>query len=434
MSPAQLFRVGWRLTGPALLEIDMHRGEGAALLAAVHGRHGEAIARAALVSRRLFLMRSPWAAGLRFVGAELEASAPQATTAEPLKYSVGGASDDLVDAFASCVAEGVERVSCVERSGDIEIASRAWALDRLMQAARQPVDNLLAESQSRNEGEFGWMRAKRLADHADVLVPADWCLRRASDGPLRMPGTALSTGVAAGQTYEGAAASALLELIERDAASLWWTGGRRGRQPALDDTGIADAIRGLAALRGGSEVRRTWLLDITTELGIPTLAALSADETGRGLCCGLAARLTMGEAARGALLEMCQMELGLLVAIAKRQSGGDASLAEPDRRHLLRAEMIDAGRVDLLHPATLPRHMVPAPDIGLLSRLRDTFAEHDIEAALVDLSRPEFGIPVVRALAPQLQLMPATGVTQRLAVTIATVGSNAAATRNVPLF
>lgn len=417
---------------PALLEIDVHRGEGAALLTAVRTRHGEAIAQAAMSLHRLFIMRSPWAPGLRFVGGELEVKPPSSAMAEAHRFSVGGASSDLVDAFASCVAEGVERVSCVERAGDVVIASRVEVADRVMQAARQPIDEFLTQS---NESELGWVSAKLLADSAEVIMPADWCLRRARDGPLRMPGTALSTGVAAGQTYEVATVRALLELVERDAASLWWIGGRRGRQPALDDADIADAIRILVALRDGNEVRRTWLLDITTELKIPTFAALSVDGTGRGLCCGLAARLTMGEAARGALLEMCQMELGLLVAIAKRRSGGDASLADPDRRHLLRADALDADRIDLLHPAAPPRHMAPTPtDIRPLWRLRNTFAEHNIEAALVDLSRPELGIPVVRAIAPQLQPMPATGVTQRLATAIAATGSNAGATRNVPLF
>ena len=79
--------------------------------------------------------------------------------------------------------------------------------------------------------------------------------RRDFAPPLR-----LSSGCAAGPTEDAAALRAMLELIERDAAALWWRGGRRGRAIASDsDTGRA-AETLLRQLRPGRQDRHGWLL------------------------------------------------------------------------------------------------------------------------------------------------------------------------------
>ena len=94
---------------------------------------------------------------------------------------------------------------------------------------------------------FAWVSGKPLhtiSIHSsgghDVLLPADWCLRRATGQQRLRPRTALSVGVAAGPTFDWAASRALLELVERDAASLWWIGGRRGKAVPLDHPAMAE--------------------------------------------------------------------------------------------------------------------------------------------------------------------------------------------------
>ena len=49
-------------------------------------------------------------------------------------------------------------------------------------------------------------------------------------------------------------------------------------------------------------------------------------------------------------------------------------------------------------------------------------ARRSVETALVDLTRPELGIPVVCAIAPQLQLLPCSMRTERLQQVIAATG------------
>ena len=64
--------------------------------------------------------------------------------------------------------------------------------------------------------------------------------------------------------------------------------------------------------------RRTWLLDITTDIGVPCVAAVSCRADGSGFAFGLAARPALEAAVRSAILEMCQLELADAVVATKR--------------------------------------------------------------------------------------------------------------------
>jgi ribosomal protein S12 methylthiotransferase accessory factor len=283
---------------------------------------------------------------------------------------------------------------------------------------------------------LSWVRGRTLATQEEILLPADWCLRRQSSGPLTIPGSALSTGCAAGPTFAAAAARALLELVERDAAALWWIGGQRPKPVPADGAAMAEAVPLLGVLRQGERRRTTWLLDITTDLEIPCIAAVSVDAAGRGLSCGLAARIAPEAAARAAILEMCQMELSLPIVEAKRRERGDGALNAADRKHLARSTQIDAGCA-LLHPLGAPRselalaHGSPDDELGWL---RAAFARRGIEAALVELTRPELAIPVAHAVAPELQPFPADWTTARLQRARDAAGGGERSTGGVPLF
>ena len=303
-----------------------------------------------------------------------------------------------------------------------------------MRAAAGLIEGLLHRATHNAGTQAAWVRGRELSTGNDCLIPADWCLRRPQPGPLAVPGAALSTGCAAGPTFEAAAVRALLELVERDAASLWWIGGQRARPVAADSPAMAEAVRLLATLRQDNRERTTWLLDITSDLDIPALAAVSVDGTGRALACGLAARLSARDAARAAIFEMCQSELAHPIVQMKRQQRGDAALNAIDRRHLARATAIDAGSCELLHPLGLPRNDTePESPAQPLAHLRATFVRCGIEAALVDLTRPEIGIPAAWALAPALQLMPCELRAERLERTIAATGGGERFTNGIAL-
>ena len=169
----------------------------------------------------------------------------------------------------------------------------------------------LGEIEPAAQPSLDWVSGVRLGDGAPVLLPADLCLRRLPHTQTLLPRSALSTGCAAGVSRETAMLRAVLELIERDAASLWWMGGRCPRPIALEEPAAQSGAALLSVLRAGRSARRSWLADVTTEFAVPCVAALSVDNDSRGLACGLAARMTLEEAVRAAILEMCQSELEL---------------------------------------------------------------------------------------------------------------------------
>jgi ribosomal protein S12 methylthiotransferase accessory factor len=288
----------------------------------------------------------------------------------------------------------------------------------------------------RADTELSWYRAIRITDGKEVLLPADLCLRRPPARQEIKPPFALSTGSAAGTSWDDAALHGLLELIERDAAALWWRGGRRGKSiPAGHEAQSAAQAR-LSRLRQDVTARRSWLLDITTDIGVPCAVAISYKNDGSGFAFGLAARPTLTAAACSAVVEMCQLELAYAVVEAKHREGGETALNERDRLHRRRATAIDADRCLLLQPVAEPVvHLATeAADAHAVVRLIATRLEQlGIEIFGVDLTRPRLAVPAARIIAPGLQLEPSELITPRLAAAIMQTGGGGRYTSGVGL-
>src|SRR5262245_34838237 len=405
------------------------------LSAAMRQRHGAALLDAAAWTIRMFELSSPWARGMRFVGAEADCTRMPGVVPITTRFNLAGSGRELEDAIASCLGECVERLSQIEHTGDI--AERLSLQNAgIMPSLRELIAQRLARPGTDTSASLDWMTGRVLGSDEKRLVPADWILRRANSGPLFDASTALSTGSAAGRTFADAATRGLLELVERDALAQWWLGGCRGRPLGGEDCAGMAAADLLVELRRNSGKRRTWLLDITSDLEIPVAAAVSVASDNRSFACGTAARLTMSDAAKSAIFELCQMELGLLLTRLRLAERGEAGLSEGDRRNLARSVGFDAARCELLYGVGTARHLVDVrrdTDAECLASIIDVFGRCGIEAALVDLTREVFAIPVVRAIAPALQLMPSNLKTARLAAARVRGGGGEHWTEGFPL-
>jgi ribosomal protein S12 methylthiotransferase accessory factor len=395
-------------------------------------RHRAHLLEAASRFIRMFELAAPDAPGLIAFGAEFDPAIADSLHAGSPPVGVSGTGQTMQEAFQGCVGEGVEYLSQLQHAGDALVQAGG---DAATAALDRPARELVTALQSRARGALTWHRARCLADDREVLLPADLCLRRPQAAQDFVPPFPLSTGSAAGTSWDAAALHGVFELIERDAASLWWRGGSRGRAVPSDVEADAQAL--LQALRAGVPApRRSWLLDITTDIGVPAVTALSCGPDGFGLAFGLAARRTLQAAARSAVLELCQIELAEALAEAKRREGGEAALNARDRTHLQRATSINADSCALLHPASGAVEHVPIevsyPQDALQSVVR-RLAECGILTCALDLTRPHFAIPVARIVAPGLQAEPSTIVTSRLSGMIAQTGGGAAHTGGIPL-
>lgn len=356
---------------------------------------------------RIFALQSPDMPGLYFFGAEVSPTGFGARWG--LKRGVSGAGLQPLQAFRRCVGEAVEYLSQHDFG---EIPTVAPAVVAGKDADRFAGLGLVANA---SEGALDCCPGLLLPAGRVVPVPADLCWRRDPAGRQLTPRFGPGLGCAAGATAEAATTAAILEVIERDALALWWRGGQRGRPVSAEliaRAGVADL---LVEVRDEASGRQTWFLDLTTDLAVPVMAALSVGEEGNDFAFGVAAAARPEDALGAACLQLGQLELADLVVAAKLAEGGEEALNDIDRMHRRRAGLVSAGW-DILHPAGPP--LSPAAHAGagaggseaLIGRLAGL--GHDV--ILVDQTAAALGVPVIRALIPSLQPDPGAHETERL--------------------
>ncbi|WP_417768058.1 YcaO-like family protein [Stappia sp.] len=369
---------------------------------------------------RLFELPVPDAPGLFCFGAQVTASALGALSRA--RGSVSGMGGTRIAAFRACVAEAAEFASQFECENETR-AGRAGGADSALPAV--PLDGLAgavsgpdADAASTDAAAYGEAVACDLGRGIDVALPAGlvW-RRREGDAAADIP-FAPGLGVAAGRDAASALRHALFEWIERDAVALWWRGGRPARGFPQEVLAEAAISRQLAAWRCGRTQRRTWFLDLTTDLGIPVAAALSVDASGGRFAYGFAARGTPAEALSAALRELMQIELADRLVEAKRAEAGEAGLNDTDRIHLARRDQV---RHDW--PILQPVGIAVGNPVAGQARDREDRGAEPLAALLhagfpvlsIDLTRASLGINVTRVLIPGLQPDPGRIITTRLA-------------------
>jgi thiazole/oxazole-forming peptide maturase SagD family component len=199
------------------------------------------------------------------------------------------------------------------------IAAGAEALELRASLAQHHVAELTALP--RRDG-LAVVSAVDLLSHDTVTVPAqEVYLDCASmlDEPVKHD--ANSTGCAVGPDRDTALATAVWECVERDAVALWWHGGLPASKLALE---LIDAHQPRLYWWLHQRARVTLLLDLTTDIGLPVVAAVSADPDGSHVAMGSAARPVLTDAALAAVTEMVQTEVSLELA---REAGDPETLA-----------------------------------------------------------------------------------------------------------
>ncbi len=239
-------------------------------------------------------------------------------------------------------------------------------------------------------GPLHWIASKDATDGATVYLPADAVLiGRREAGDEAAVSIADSNGCAAGVTPDHARTSALLELIERDATGRWWYGRRRrGGLPDSILSGQPGLSDWLAA-----RPRVTSLLDITSDIGIPVVAALSVGPDGSEPAVGFAARFCIADAALSATVEMLAVETSLPASGAVN----DPVFSEWLSRGV--SGLPPFGPVIEHSPTARPVHDGAAER---LARCIKAVTAVGCRVFFVDLTRDVFGVPVFRAVVPEL--------------------------------
>jgi ribosomal protein S12 methylthiotransferase accessory factor YcaO len=191
-----------------------------------------------------------------------------------------------------------------------------------------------------------------------------------------------SSGTAAAATQNEALEKALLEAIERDALSVWWYG--RHSRAHLDPDLLREAKPFQDWLM--KRARRFALIDISTDVPVHAVAAVSWDAEGRAIALGSAAHPNLERACLAAASEMVQMEFGL--GMARRA-------AQPDAVAWCETVTVDSFV-----------QFVPAVPFEQRSRMSVTAAQALEHAGFtplaVNVSEERSGLAVMRAIVPGL--------------------------------
>jgi ribosomal protein S12 methylthiotransferase accessory factor len=301
-------------------------------------------------------------------------------------------------ARVSAMMEGIERYSG-------EVGEREIRLSRKDDLAAEhavldPRDLILPLSADPLQ-MLPWVEGYDLVHNESLFVPAHSVFHPLSHcfPPLFRTST---NGLASGNTLEEAVFHALTEVIERDAWSLVEIRKRAGPRIAAGNDGTVGALKECFQ-KAEIEIH---LRDITSDLGIPTIAAVSDDILLKDpslLTIGMGTHTNAGIAAIRALTEVAQSRLTQIHGA--REDTPHANLRKMvgyERTKRLNRYWFEAdGEVDLQEIRSLDTPDFLEDITTIVASLRRKGLDRVI---VVDLTRPEIGIPVVRVIVPGLEV------------------------------
>jgi thiazole/oxazole-forming peptide maturase SagD family component len=215
-----------------------------------------------------------------------------------------------------------------------------------------------------------------------------------------------SNGNAAGSSLEDAVVQGFLELVERDAVALWWY--NRTRHPGVDLDAFDEPC--LTELRGAYAAmnRRVWALDLSSDFGIPVVAAFSArtDKPAQDLMFGFGAHFDPRLALRRAMTEMGQL---LPAVVGAAADGSGYAIREPELMNWW--THADTGNQPYLLPDPGETARTPGGyDYRIRRDLRDDVRAAEelvrsrgMELLVLDQTRPDLELPVVKVIVPGLR-------------------------------
>ncbi|MEV7601806.1 TOMM precursor leader peptide-binding protein [Kitasatospora sp. NPDC089797] len=341
-----------------------------------------------------------------------------------LRQESSGKGRTALDAKVSALCEAVERISGLWQGDETRIRGslRSLGADAVHPGRCQLWDERqFADRDAANAGGhpfhqvadvfdpdavLDWSPVWSLTRGRQLLFPTALLYYDVPDRPGRRMVRADSNGCAAGGTLEDAALQGLLELVERDAVALWWY--NRTRQPAVDLDATADPWTAQVRQAHAELGREVWALDLTSDLGVPVVAALSrrTDRAREDIVFGFGAHLDPAIALSRALTEMNQLLPPVLTA---RPDGTGYGCADPVALRWWRTATRDGLPYLAPAPGTPAGPPVefgysPATDLlDALQSVQRAVEKQGLEVCILDQTRPDLGLPVVRVLAPGLR-------------------------------
>jgi ribosomal protein S12 methylthiotransferase accessory factor len=303
---------------------------------------------------------------------------------------------------ASAMCEAVERYAAFHQGDEASVFAAASALDarcippqalalfserqRVQPVAHRPPHAVNAAALPAHEPAW-WAPAWSLTSKSRCYLPLAFCYANApAEGLLHSVWT--SNGCAAGNTLEEAILQGFLELVERDAAAIWWYG--EIRRPGIDLRGLG--AQGLARIaRSLGPQWQHWALDLTHDFGIPVAAAIGRHRATGDWAIGFGCSPSAMLACERALTEM-----GQLIAAGKKFLVPLSGDPQGVPRFLMPAEERDAAP---MRPPAMKDRADIAEEIDRCVRIA---ASLGMETVVLDYTRPDIPLRTVKVVVPGL--------------------------------
>lgn len=342
-----------------------------------------------------------------------------------LRGRSGGKGRTDVQAKVGAICEAIERYVGVFRGDEPRQRARFVDLDNavhpgdLLGFSEHQYANRLAWNSANlssyhlvperfdTEREIDWTTAWSLRDDAPRLVPTGYCYFGHPDIAEHFFCASDANGNAAGNSLEEAILQGLLELVERDAAAIWWY--NRLQLPAVDLDAMAEPY--IATLREHYRRlgRSLWVLDLTTDLGIPVFAGVSRRHFGpsEDILIGFGAHVDPWMAVMRSLTELNQF----LPAVCETRPDGSTNywMDDPDAVEWWTNATVES------EPYVLPDQRSPMVDLSRYAGLSsddlatdvrtcvDAIARAGHEVIVLDQTRPDIELSVAKVMAPGLR-------------------------------
>ncbi len=215
-----------------------------------------------------------------------------------------------------------------------------------------------------------------------------------------------SNGCASGNTLEEAVLQGFYELVERDAFAIWWY--NRLRCPGVDLDSFGDEYLSRAADYYARYNRQIWVLDLTSDLGIPCFVALSRriDREPEDIIYGAGAHI---DPAIAAVRAVCELNQCLTWVPHPGQESDRYIIDDPMCLWWWKNARV-ADHDYLVQSETRP--LRTCRDYNVIERedmkddllwCQSLIEEKGMELLVLDQTRPDIGMPVVRVIVPGLR-------------------------------
>lgn len=333
-----------------------------------------------------------------------------------LTLGAGGKGASSAQARAGCMAEAVERYCGTFQGDEPRVLGSLNGLNRYAIHPNDVMGFSQKQYADRAAGkgagfqipelfdpdvQMDWTPLWSLREKTWRLLPTTYCYYEApSQNDFCVSN---SNGCAAGNTREEAILHGLLELIERDSIAIWWY--NRLHRPALENARLDSfAARRVADLtrEQASNGRTLALLDLTNDLGVPVIGAVSADyQSGGNIVFGFGAHLDPSIAALRAVSELVQLE------VYCREAEQSAAPRMDQVRAWFAAANLESHSYLVPDRSAVPaRHSEFSQSTDLKDCIEDLVSllgKRGYDVLALDCTRPDIDFPVVRMVVPGLR-------------------------------